>query len=206
MARNQEASAAGMLGIRVENIDCKRNNRAILSRISFVVDKGRGLLVQGPNGVGKSTLLECLAGIRAVSSGRINIDHEQVAYCGHAAALKPDLTVNENLRFWRSVFDVSTVTEGLEILGLWNIADLPARQLSAGQRCRVSLATMIGLGRAIWLLDEPYVFLDRDARKELRGRMSSHLREGGIVIMTTNDLIRYDSWQCLGLEFPVAGP
>jgi heme exporter protein A len=142
--------------------------------------------------VGKSSLLRLLAGLVARAGGALSLEGgdpeltiaEQAHYLGHQDALKPSLTVEENLTFWSRYLGGSTgvLAEALAAVGLEAIAHLPAAYLSAGQRRRLSIARLIAVKRPIWLLDEPTTALDTSAQARLAGFMGAHLAAGGLIV------------------------
>ena len=150
----------------------------------------------GPNGSGKSSLLRLIAGLLRPSAGRIELQGgevertiaEQAHYLGHFDALKPSLTVAENLGFWmRYLGDrAGPPDEALAVVGLGGLTDLPAAYLSAGQRRRLSLARLIAVPRPIWLLDEPISALDAAGQERLAELMRQHLGTGGMVVAATH--------------------
>ena len=150
----------------------------------------------GPNGSGKSSLLRLVAGLLRASEGRIELDGgdvertpaEQAHYLGHLDALKPSLTVGENLGFWtRYLGDRTTqADEALAAVELGGLTDLPAAYLSAGQRRRLSLARLISVPRPIWLLDEPTSALDAAGQQRLGELMREHLGTGGMILAATH--------------------
>jgi len=186
---------------------CVRGGREVFAGLDFAVEGGTALLVTGRNGAGKSTLLRLIAGLLRLTGGRLTFSGgdaegtlaEQAHYLGHLDALKPSLSVGENLRFWASYLgDANPPTDGgidaaLETVGLGALADLPAAYLSAGQRRRLSLARLIAAKRPIWLLDEPTSALDREAQDMLAGLMRQHLAGGGIIAAATHGPIGLDS-------------
>jgi heme exporter protein A len=190
------------------DLACVRGGRRVLSALSFAVDAGQALLVSGPNGVGKSSLLRAVAGLLRLSAGRLALEDgdpdatlaEQAHYLGHQDALKPALTVAENLEFWTRYLDGGSATaSALETVGLGGIAHLPAAYLSAGQRRRLSIARLIAVDRPLWLLDEPTSALDAAAQAMLAGLMRHHLAGGGMILVATHGPIGLDGAQELRL-------
>ena len=170
---------------------CVRGGRGVFSGLGFSVGAGEALLVSGPNGAGKSSLLRLVAGLIRPAAGRLELDGgdpdatlgEQAHYLGHQDPLKPSLTVAENLDFWGRYLDGGTkATAALDAVGLAGIAGLPAAYLSAGQRRRLSIARLIAVERALWLLDEPTSALDAAAQAMLAGLMRKHLAGGGMIL------------------------
>ena len=118
---------------------------------------------------------------------------EQAHYLGHQDALKPSLTVAENLDFWARYLDGgATITAALDAVGLGSIASLPAAYLSAGQRRRLSIARLVAVERPLWLLDEPTSALDAAAQTMLAGLMRNHLAGGGMILAATHGPIGLD--------------
>ena len=171
-----------------------RGERLVLRHVSFAVAPGGALLVAGANGSGKSTLLRVLAGLKRPDAGQVLWRGQdpaadpaahglQVAYLGHQDAVKPGLTVAENLAFAASGGDC---TEALAALDLLPLADLPARFLSAGQRRRLALARLVAARRTLWLLDEPTLGLDAGSVLRLGALLAAHRAEGGVVVAATH--------------------
>jgi heme exporter protein A len=190
------------------DLACVRGGRAVFAGLSFAVSGGEALLIRGPNGAGKSTLLRLCAGLVGISAGTLTLAGadpeltigEQAHYLGHQDALKPALTVAENLAFWtRYLGGGRPETAALAPVGLDRIAHLPAAYLSAGQRRRLSLARLIAVRRPIWLLDEPTSALDADAQATLAGLMHHHLAGGGFILAATHGPIGLDGAQELTL-------
>ncbi|MGA7489477.1 MAG: heme ABC exporter ATP-binding protein CcmA [Xanthobacteraceae bacterium] len=164
--------------------------------MSFAVDAGEALLVTGPNGAGKSSLLRLVAGLLRPQQGRLELAGsdpelsiaEQAHYLGHLDALKPSLSVAENLAFWAAFLGGGAVkgATALAAVGLGSLARLPATYLSAGQRRRLSLARLIAIERPIWLLDEPSSALDASGQAMLAGLMQRHLAGGGLILAATH--------------------
>ncbi len=188
-----------MDGLIGEGLGCVRGGRRIFDGVDFAVAPAGALLVTGPNGAGKSTLLRLLAGLLRPAAGRLCWDGEDVSadaaahrrrlvYVGHLDALKPALTAAEHLQFWARLAGLSIMgaRPALSRFGMEDLADVPARLLSAGQRRRVDLARL-ALGEAkLWLLDEPTVGLDQDAMTALETAIAAHRAGGGIVVAATH--------------------
>jgi heme exporter protein A len=184
-----------MLRLSGTDLGCERGSREVFRDVNFEVSAGEALALTGPNGAGKSSLLRLIAGLLRPTAGRIALEGgtadvtlpEQAHYQGHLDALKPSLTVAENLAFWiHYLGGVSATNLPLEAVGLGGLADLPAAYLSAGQRRRLSLARLIAVPRPIWLLDEPTSALDAAAQERLAGLMRDHMAGGGIIVVATH--------------------
>jgi heme exporter protein A len=191
---------------------CVRGGREVFSELGFALSGGEALLVTGRNGAGKSSLLRMVAGLIRVTGGQLAITGadpeknipEQTHYLGHQDALKPSLTVAENLGFWmRYLGGTGTPQTPLAAVGLAGLADLPAAYLSAGQRRRLSIARLVAVNRPIWLLDEPTSALDREAQDTLKGLMQRHLSGGGLIVAAAHGPIGLDQTRELRLGEPV---
>jgi len=182
-----------------KNLACERGGRQVFGDLNFSVSGGEALLVTGRNGAGKSSLLRMIAGLVRVTSGTLALAGgdpeagigEQAHYLGHLDALKPALTVRENLRFWAEFLGAGgdRVAPALEAVDLAPLADLPAAYLSAGQRRRLSIARLVAVKRPLWLLDEPTSALDAGAQKRLADLMRGHLGGGGLIVAATHGTI-----------------
>jgi heme exporter protein A len=189
--------------MRLEGTDlvCVRGGRVVFGELDFSLGGGEALLVTGPNGAGKSSLLRMIAGLVQVAHGWLRLVDgpadrtipEQAHYLGHQDALKPALTVAENLRFWAAYLgSTGSQAAALATVGLEGVAELPAAYLSAGQRRRLSIARLIAVPRSIWLLDEPTAALDRAAQATLADLMRQHLAGGGLILAATHGPIGID--------------
>jgi len=181
-----------VMRLEASDLACIRGGRQVFSDVSFTVGLGEALLITGPNGAGKSSLLRLVAGLLRPSSGTLVLDGadpeltlaEQAHYLGHQDALKPALSVLENLDFWARFLGgrATDLATALADVGLGGIAALPAAYLSAGQRRRLSIARLIAVKRPLWLLDEPTTALDVTAQAMLAELMRAHLQGGGLIV------------------------
>ena len=163
-----------------------RGGVPVLEGVSFTLRPGRALILRGPNGIGKTTLLRTLAGLQPSLSGRIEGAADRIAYAAHSDGLKPTLTVTENLTFWASVFGTIDIRPALDAFDLKDLADRHAGNLSAGQKRRLGLARMLVTGRPIWMMDEPTVSLDRNAVQMFASAVQAHLGQGGSALIATH--------------------
>ncbi|MGB0412693.1 MAG: heme ABC exporter ATP-binding protein CcmA, partial [Pikeienuella sp.] len=187
-------SALTSKAIRVE-----RGGRLALTAPDFEISPGQAAVLTGPNGVGKSTLLRALAGLLPVAGGdatygeaSLSADREGygelVAYAGHLDAVKPALTVADNLAAWAAIYRAGTdqVSAALKRFTLDHIADAPAAYCSAGQKRRLGLARLLVMRRPIWLLDEPTVSLDTASTEIFAGMVAAHCAKGGVAVAATH--------------------
>jgi heme exporter protein A len=177
-------------------VRCVRGGREVFSGLDFEASSGEALAVTGRNGAGKTSLLRSIAGLLAIAGGSIGLEGgeaeltlpEQAHYLGHRDALKPALSVLENLLFWQDFLggEPASATEALASVGLDHTAQLPAAYLSAGQRRRLSIARLLAARRPIWLLDEPASALDAAGQSVFAALMRDHLGRGGLIVAATH--------------------
>ena len=180
--------------LAAEDVAAFRGERLVLRGLSFGVAAGEALLLLGPNGSGKSTLLRLLAGLKRPDAGQVLWQGEdaladlsaharRVAYLGHQDAIKPGLSVVENLLFAAAG---QSILPALDALGLAPLAELPARMLSAGQKRRLALARLALSPAPLWLLDEPTLGLDQASLGKLGALLARHRDAGGMVVAATH--------------------
>jgi heme exporter protein A len=188
--------------LRGSDLACVRGGREVFRGLAFTVVAGEALVVTGPNGAGKSSLLRMVAGLVRPQQGQLELEDgdpelsigEHVHYLGHQDALKPSLSVRENLGFWAALLggggEKSEVA--LAAVGLAGLAPLPAIYLSAGQRRRLAVARLMAVERPIWLLDEPTSTLDAAAQTMLADLMRAHLAGRGLILVASHGPIGLD--------------
>jgi heme exporter protein A len=185
-----------------ENLSVARGDRPVFSGLSFSLTSGEALVVTGANGSGKSTLLKTIAGFLKPSAGTVRLENPTggdseaaLHYLGHLNALKPALTVGENLAFWRRFFGnpKAQVEAALEEVGLAGLGDLPAGYLSAGQKRRVAIARLLVSERPLWLVDEPTAALDKPSEQMFATLLRRHLDAGGLTVAATHLPLQIES-------------
>ncbi|MEM1003979.1 MAG: heme ABC exporter ATP-binding protein CcmA [Pseudomonadota bacterium] len=172
--------------LSVTDLTISRGGLPVLQGLGFALDRGQALILRGPNGIGKTTLLRTLAGLQPPLDGRIVGAEDRIAYAAHSDGLKLTLSVTENLTFWASVFGRTDIQSALDAYALNDLADRNAGHLSAGQKRRLGLARMLVTGRPIWMLDEPTVSLDSAAVQMFANAVRAHLGQGGSALIATH--------------------
>ena len=179
-------------------LTCFRGERFVFEALDFAVQSGGALVLTGPNGSGKSSLIRIMATLLAAADGDLDwngepVDddpeghHGRLHYIAYQDAIKPVMTVRENLAFWAGLRGPGArVDAALEAVGIGRLADTPAQFLSSGQRRRLSLARLAASEAELWLLDEPTVGLDRDAIGLLEGLLAAHRASGGMAVLATH--------------------
>lgn len=197
-------------------LGCTRGERELFSNLNFQIEAGDAMQVAGANGSGKTSLLRMLSGLTSPAEGEVrwagrdirSIREEfgsKLIYLGHANGVKDDLYA------WENVVVASTLAgnpvsrddayDVLDRLGLDRAADLPTRSLSQGQRKRVALARLwLCKKTTLWILDEPFTALDKNAVIELCATLDGHLARGGMVIYTTHQEINLSALRQLNLD------
>ena len=192
--------------LQTRGLSCLRDEQPLFEPVDFTLDAGQLLLIEGENGVGKTTLLRALLGLSPLKLDALVFDGQpwpgcmgrirrQARWLGHAPALKPELTITENWRFWAALEDFllleSKLLEFGEQLKLQGFEDARVGTLSAGQKKRAQLARLLFGTSKLWLLDEPFANLDRAGIALIEELMHTFLQAGGAVIATSHGVLSF---------------
>lgn len=189
----------------VIDLECVRGDRALFRGLSFSLKAGEFAHIRGHNGAGKTSLLRLICGLSRQAKGEVrwqnhpissldDLYRRQLVYVGHLDGVQGELTARENLRYSVAIYgdqtnappDPAALNRVLRALALQPVADLPAKFLSQGQRRRLALARLRLLGKALWIMDEPYTALDGRATALLDQWLSAHLAGGGLALMASH--------------------
>jgi len=181
--------------LRFHDVACIRGGRRLFDGMNFALEPGEALLVAGPNGCGKSSLLRLAAGLLRPASGIV--ERGPAALADDSLALDRELTLDQALGFWARLDGAST-DKALETMGLTPLAQVPVRFFSTGQARRARLARVIASGAPLWLLDEPATGLDSDGLARLNAAIAKHRRAGGAVLAASHGALAGD-WRSLDL-------
>jgi heme exporter protein A len=199
-----------------DNLACVKQDRWLFEQLSFSLEGGELLYVEGQNGAGKTSLLRMLCGLSQPNIGQIYFEQlpiqnhpdffNQLIFIGHKSGNSVRLSARENVIFWCHQHQIAVnepqVLDCLCRLGLVGLEDLPVYQLSAGQERRVALARLWLKPAKIWILDEPYTALDVQVITLLNARIAEFVGQGGIVIMTSHQSPQLDcKMRSLTLEY-----
>ena len=182
-----------------DNLTLIRGERCLFEDLSFALESGGLLILEGRNGCGKTSLMRAIAGMLSLETGHISwnekpvekqrqVFHGSLVWLAHRTGLKGDLTLVENLAFERTLRAQSErdAEEVYERLGISRLKKLILRSLSAGQQRRVALARMLLADVPLWLMDEPFTNLDREGRKLVMELVEEHLADGGMCVMAAH--------------------
>lgn len=187
--------------LEVSKLTAIRDDRVLFENLSFSLQLGDLVQIEGRNGTGKTTLMRIVAGLGDKEEGDIRWNgekiesnredyHQSLLFLGHQTGVKRDLTAFENLKFYQSIHAPNTSTEqifsALTQVGLAGREDVPVAQLSAGQQRRVALARLWLSQQPLWILDEPLTAIDKQGVKVLEDLFLNHAQQGGIVLLTTH--------------------
>ncbi len=197
------------------NLVCVRGERTVFAGLDFTIEEGGALVLIGHNGSGKSSLLRLMSGLLKPAAGTLTWDGEETGddpeahggrlhYVGHHDAVKPVLSVAENVSFWASLRNgggdaAQASKSALDAFGIGHLTDVPGRFLSAGQKRRVNLARIIAAPAPLWLLDEPTTALDKETIAALEAIIAAHRKSGGMVVISTHSDMELDAYQVLDL-------
>lgn len=182
----------------VNNLSCQRGYKLLFENLSFELNSGEVLKVSGPNGSGKTSLMKILAGLSSFETGSIDYDDTKInserynldfLYLGHLAALSPELSCLENLKYTMRLGNDNLdldFSDALKKVGLEKFENELVGKLSAGQKKRIALSVLFITQSKVWLLDEPFSALDSKAIKIIETRVEDHCNSGGICILTTH--------------------
>ena len=175
-----------------DRLTVARGGRVLVEGLSFAVQRGGALVVTGANGAGKSSLLRVLAGLGRAAAGTLTVPLSR-AWLGEAAALDGERRLTEALAFWARADGApdprGRVAAALEELALAELAEVPVRLLSTGQRRRAAFARVVASGAECWLLDEPASGLDAAAVARLEAAVARHRDAGGVVAVATHQAL-----------------
>ncbi len=172
--------------LAVHNLSVARGTIPVLEGVSLSLAAGQAMVLRGPNGIGKTTLLRCIAGLQPALEGAIEAVPDAIAYAAHADGIKATLTVAENLEFWAAIFGTRGIDHALDAMNLRHLATRRGANLSAGQKRRLGLARMLVTGRPVWAMDEPTVSLDAASVGLFAAVVSAHLGQGGVALIATH--------------------
>lgn len=181
------------LRLTLKGAGVARGGRAVLAGIDFDLRPGEVVLLKGPNGSGKTSLLRSIAGLGAlegvIDPSNIEERRRRIIYCGHADGVKSGLTVAETLRFWANVYGApdERIGEAVAALALQGLEQRRTGTLSAGQKRRLGLARLVVADKAVWLLDEPAASIDAASVERLIALVTSHAARGGSALIATHD-------------------
>ncbi len=173
--------------LSVTDLSVARGGVTVLSGVSFDVAAGQALVMRGPNGIGKTTLLRTLSGLQPAVAGQVAFPEDEGAYASHADGIKAQLSVTENLAFWADVHGADLNDAVFAAFDLDDLRERIAGTLSAGQKRRLGLARLGVIGRKVLFLDEPTVSLDAfSVRLFANWLRDVHLAQGGIAVIATH--------------------
>lgn len=195
--------------LTAHDLAVQRGGLPVLLGLSITLPPGQALVLTGPNGIGKTTLLRTIAGLQPPLHGSVTLPPEGAAYAGHADGAKATLTVAENLGFWARIYGTAMIDPALDAMDLRALRDRPAQSLSAGQRRRLGLARLFVTGRRLWLLDEPTVSLDAASVARFAAAIRAHLAGGGAALLASHvalGLERVATLDLSGFRAPASTP
>ena len=197
------------ISISINSLSCAVDGKVILDNINFNLTSGQSISVTGPNGVGKTLLLHTIIGFKQCFKGNILINgrnlsddpssrQEQIGYYGHRASLQPGLTPLEIIRYWKEYYNSDAITS--DLIKFWDLPNCTVDTCSEGQQKRIALARLSLMKRNIWVLDEPTTNLDAVGKEKFWEMHTSHLKSGGLSIVTTHEPAQFEKNKIIILE------
>ena len=195
--------------ISINSLYCAVDSKVILSDINFNLVSGQSVTITGPNGIGKTLLLNTIVGFKSIFKGKISINkinlsndpsnrQEHIGYYGHKASLHTGLTVIETIEYWKAYYSSDANTS--ELIKFWDLPNKTVESCSEGQRKRLALVRLSLMNRNIWILDEPTTNLDFVGKKKFSELHTSHLRSGGLSIITSHEPAQVKEHKIINLE------
>ena len=197
------------ISISIHSLSCAVDGKLLLEDINFSLTSGQSITITGPNGVGKTLLLHVILGLKSSFKGNILINEvdlsqdpddrqEQIGYYGHSASLQAGLTPLEIIRYWKAYYNSDAIA--LDLVKNWGLPNNTIENCSAGQRKRIGLARLSMMQRNIWLLDEPTTNLDIEGKRKFLQMHASHLKSGGLSIITTHEPSQFNKNKIINLN------
>ena len=195
--------------ISINSLYCAIDSKVVLSDINFNLISGQSITIRGQNGVGKTLLLNTIMGFKSIFKGKISINkvnlsndpssrQEQLGYYGHKASLHNGLTVNEIVKYWKAYYNSDENIS--DLIKFWELPNKTVESCSEGQRKRIALVRLSLMKRNIWLLDEPTTNLDIVGKSKFSDLHTSHLRTGGLSIITTHEVLQFKGHKIINLD------
>ncbi|MGY8986103.1 MAG: heme ABC exporter ATP-binding protein CcmA [Sphingomonadales bacterium] len=194
------------------SLNCRRGGRDVFQNLSFEINSGEVLVLNGTNGSGKSSLLRIASGLLEPQSGKFHIKEGGASpitfdpkgcahFIGHLFGIKPIETLKETIERWAELFGYSPDTRNILVkLGLEKLANIQTKYLSEGQKRRLSLSRLLTIPMPLWLLDEPNAGLDNNSLETLFGIIENHCKVGGMVIMASHVEVGVNNFKTLNLD------
>jgi len=195
--------------ISINSLFCAVDSKVILRDINFSLISGKSITITGANGVGKTLLLNTIMGFKSLFKGKISINkidvsnnssnrQEQIGYFGHKASLQNGFTVMEILEYWKVYYNSDATTS--DLIRFWELPNKTVENCSEGQRKRMALMRLSLMKRDIWILDEPTTNLDLVGKEKFSDIHASHLRAGGLSIITSHDPAQFEGSKIINLD------
>ena len=197
------------ISISIHSLSCAVDGKLVLEDINFSLTSGQSITITGANGVGKTLLLHVILGFKSSFKGHILInevdlskDHddrqEQIGYYGHRASLQAGLTPLEIIKYWKAYYNSDAIA--MDLVKFWGLPNNTVENCSEGQRKRIGLARLSMMQRNIWLLDEPTTNLDIEGKEKFLQLHASHLKSGGLSIITTHEPSQFNKNKIINLD------